>query len=301
MGLLSQLSQELESLVARTAPAVVSVEHRRGQGTGLVLAQDGYVLTNRHVVRTRGPIQIGFSGGADLRGEVVGSDERTDLAVVRVDATHLTSLVLADSKRLHVGQLVVAIGNPLRFERSVSLGVVSALERSLPASGNGLLEGLIQTDAAINPGNSGGPLVDAEGAVVGINTAIVPFAQGIGFAVPARTANWVTAVLLQKGEVRRPFIGVAARGVELESAVAQDNGNHRAIHVLQVGSSTPADRAGLRVDDRLLFANGEALGSIDDLQRVMVLAESKEIRLDVLRGKERKEIVVRPDAEQKAA
>src|SRR5713226_5096789 len=130
MGLLSQFSQELEALVAKTAPAVVSVEHRRGQGTGLVLAQDGYVLTNRHVVQTRSPLKIGFSGGSDLRGEVVGSDERTDLAVVRVDANHLTALPLADSKRVHVGQLVVAIGNPLHFERSVSLGVVSALDRS---------------------------------------------------------------------------------------------------------------------------------------------------------------------------
>ena len=301
MGFLTQLSQELESLVAKTSPAVVSVEHRRGQGTGLVLAQDGYVLTNRHVAMTRGELNVGFSGGSDLRGEVIGSDERTDLAVIRVDATHLTTLPLADSKRLRVGQLVVAIGNPLRFERSVSLGVVSALDRSLPAQGNGLLEGLIQTDAAINPGNSGGPLVDSEGAVVGINTAIVPFAQGIGFAVPAHTASWVTAVLLRKGEVRRPYIGVAARGEEVETEVTRDHGAHRAIRVLRVGSSTPAERAGLREGDRLLFANGEALGTIDDLQRTMVLTEAREVKLDVLRGKERKEIVIRPDAEARAA
>lgn len=301
MGLLSQFSQELEALVAKTSPAVVSVEHGRGQGTGLVLAQDGYVLTNRHVVRTRGALQIGFSGGSDLRGELVGSDERTDLALVRVDATNLPALPLADSKRLKVGQIVVAIGNPLRFERSVSLGVVSALDRSLPAPGNGLLEGLVQTDAAINPGNSGGPLVDADGAVVGINTAIVPYAQGIGFAVPAHTANWVTAVLMRKGEVRRPFIGVAARGEELEAPVAKDVGNSRAIRVLRVQNSSPADRAGLRDGDRILFANGSPLGSIDDLQRIMVLAEAGEIRLEVLRGAERKQLAVRPDLEAAAA
>ncbi len=301
MGLLSQLSQELEGLVAKTAPAVVSVEHRRGQGTGLVLAQDGYVLTNRHVVRTRGPLKIGFSGGSDLRGEVIGSDERTDLAVVRVDANHLTSLPLADSKRVRVGQIVVAIGNPLRFERSVSFGVVSALDRSLPAPGNGLLEGLIQTDAAINPGNSGGPLVDAEGAVVGVNTAIVPFAQGIGFAVPAHTANWVAAVLLQKGEVRRPYLGVAARGEDLEAEAARASGNTRAIRILRVGTSTPAERAGLRDGDRILSANGSPVGSIDDLQRVMVLNDVREIGLDVLRGTERKKIVVRPDPDAVAA
>jgi S1-C subfamily serine protease len=201
MSLLRQLSDELEALVARTAPAVVGVAHRGGQGTGLVLAPDGWLLTNCHVVRGQGEIRVGLASGDDLRGDIAGVDERTDLALVRIGASGLPSLSLADRRRLHVGQLVVAIGNPLHFDRSVSLGVVSAVDRSLPAPGGHLFEGLVQTDAAINPGNSGGPLLDADGHVVGINTAIIPFAQGIGFAVPAHTVQWVAAVLMRKGEV----------------------------------------------------------------------------------------------------
>ncbi|HZH03169.1 MAG TPA: trypsin-like peptidase domain-containing protein, partial [Myxococcaceae bacterium] len=219
MSLLTQLSSELESLVGKASPAVVGVEQRKGHGTGFVLASDGYVLTNSHVVREPKDLKIRLARGAEVRGELVGLDQRTDLAVIRADTQGLPSLALADSRNIKVGQLVVAIGNPLWFERSVSLGVVSALERNLP-SPNGLLEGLIQTDAAINPGNSGGPLLSSEGEVVGINTAIIPYANGIGFAVPSRTASWVTAVLMQKGEVQRPFIGIAASGEELPPLVS---------------------------------------------------------------------------------
>jgi S1-C subfamily serine protease len=301
---LRQLSDELESLVARTTPAVVGVQHRGGQGTGLVLAPDGWVLTNCHVVRaapgagaagkSRAEIRIGFADGSDLRGEVVGEDERTDLAVVRVGAAGLPHLALAERTRVRVGQLVVAIGNPLHFDRSVSLGVVSALDRSLPAPGGHLLEGLVQTDAAINPGNSGGPLLDADGAVVGINTAIIPYAQGIGFAVPAHTAHWVAAVLLQKGEVRRPVLGVAASGVDVGSERARTLGQLRAVRVHDVVGDSPAARAGLRRGDLVVAANDAPVASIDDLQRVMVLSGADELRLDVLRNGGRLELRVQP-------
>jgi serine protease Do len=202
VSLLEKLSGELEALVARATPGVVGVEQGEGQGSGVVLAPDGYLLTNRHVIRGGRP-RVRFATGETSRAEVVGHDAPTDLAVLRVEDRDLPVLPLAEGP-LQVGQLVVAIGNPLRFERSVSLGVISALDRSLPAGRGVLLEGLIQTDAAINPGNSGGPLVDAAGRVVGINTAIIPWAQGIGFAIPARTASWVAAHLIQHGEIRRP-------------------------------------------------------------------------------------------------
>jgi S1-C subfamily serine protease len=301
MELLKQLSQEIQSLVARTAPAVVGIEHRRGQASGLVLAQDGYVLTNCHVVPRSARVRVGFWDGTELEGEVVGTDARTDLAVVRVGATGLKCLPLAESRSIEVGQLVIAIGNPFRFERSVSLGLVSAIHRTLPAPGGNLLEELIQTDAAINPGNSGGPLVDAEGWVVGVNTAVIPFAQGIGFAVPAHTANWVTGVLIQKGEIQRPFLGISARGGDLDVAASRDAGQTRAVRVFRVGSSTPADAAGLRDGDLLLTANGSPIGSIDDLQRVMVLARSPEVRLGVLRQGKQQELVARPRWEAQAA
>lgn len=171
MTLLRRLSDELAAVVALAAPAVVGLVHRRGQGSGVVLADDGYILTNAHVALAAKDVGVRVGGQVEARAELVGADELTDLAVVRSGARGLPALGLADSRRLAVGQLVVAIGNPLGFDRSVSLGIVSALFRDLPTPAGGL-SGLIQTDAAINPGNSDGPLLDADGAVVGINTAI---------------------------------------------------------------------------------------------------------------------------------
>jgi S1-C subfamily serine protease len=302
MSMLAQLSSELEELVARTSPGVVAVEHRRGQGTGAMLTPDGYLLTNSHVVRSAEELRIGFSSGESLRGHVVGRDDRTDLAVVRVDTkSQLTSLPLAERAKIRVGQLVVAIGNPLSFDRSVSLGVVSALDRSLNAGRGVLLEGLIQTDAAINPGNSGGPLVDVAGHVVGINTAIIPFAQGIGFAVPAHTANWIAAVLIQRGEIKRPFLGIAARSEELSSPVSKDLGQARAVRVLNVGGGSPAERAGMKSGDVLFAVNGASISSIDDIQRIMVLSDLREIEIAVLRGEKRDTLKVRPSWHEKAA
>jgi S1-C subfamily serine protease len=302
MGLLQQMSEELESLVARTTPAVVAVEHEQGQGAGLVLAQDGFVLTNSHVVsggrrrgdRRRGDVRVRLSGGRDLRGRVVGADPRTDLAVVRAEGSDLAPLPLARGRSLNVGQLVVAIGNPFRFERSVSLGVTSALDRFLPAPGGGALEGLIQTDAAINPGNSGGPLLNMRGEVVGINTAIIPYAQGIGFAIPAYTADWVTAVLIQRGTVERPYLGIAARSEELRTDVASVVGQARGVRVITVGNGTPAASAGLRDGDLLFALDGEAVHSVDDMQRIMVLSPRPEVQLAVWRNGERREVALRP-------
>ncbi len=300
-GVLSALSDELTSLSSSAAPAVVGLEHRRGHGTGFVLAHDGYILTNCHVVRSSGRLRVRLGESEQTRGDVVGVDERTDLAVIRAEARGLRSLPMADIRQVRVGQLVVAIGYPLRFERSVSLGVVSALDRSLPVPDNGLLEGLIQTDAAINPGNSGGPLLDVEGRVVGIATAIVPFAQGIGFAIPASTATWVASVLIQKGEVSRPLLGIAAKSEELDASVAQQAGQARGVRVFRVGRDTPADVAGMREDDLVLAANGESVASIDDLQRVMVLSGAPQVQLRVLRGGKRHELLARPRPDSRAA
>jgi S1-C subfamily serine protease len=294
MGLLQSLSSELSDLVARTSPAVVGVERRRGQGSGVVLAQDGYVLTNAHVAGRGGPMRVRVSGSTVVKGELVGADERTDLAVVRAEAAGLSTLPLAEGRRLEVGELVVAIGNPLGFERSVTVGVVSALHRSLPTPRNGLLDGLVQTDAAVNPGNSGGPLLDAGGQVVGITTAMIPYASGIGFAVPSRTASWVAAVLIQHGEVRRPFLGIAVRSEELEPALAEVAGHPRAVRVLKVEPGTPAENASLREGDLLVAANGSPVDALDDLQRVLVLSAPPEVELEVLRGREHRRLAIRP-------
>jgi S1-C subfamily serine protease len=208
---------------------------------------------------------------------------------------------LDESRRLRVGQLVVAIGNPLRFERSVSLGVVSAIDRSLPGPSRRPFEGLVQTDAAINPGNSGGPLLDARGAVVGINTAVIPRANGLGFAIPAHTAAWVTAVLIRDGRIERPLLGIAAQGIDLAPKVAADVGQTRALRIHAVSQASPASAAQLKPADLLLSANDSPLYSVDDLQRVLVLSRGSEVTLRVRRDGQPLSLAVTPRLEPKAA
>jgi len=172
---------------------------------------------------------------------------------------------------------------------------VSALDRTLPAGRGVHFEGLIQTDAAINPGNSGGPLLDADGTAIGINTAVVPYAQGIGFAIPARTATWVASVLIRKGRVERPYLGIAARGEDLDGYFARASGSSRAIRIVEVASGAPADAAGLRRGDRIVAVSGEKVESVDDLQRRLVLGDPGELSLQVIRaGGALGECVVRP-------
>jgi S1-C subfamily serine protease len=302
MSRLGELSDELESLVANAAPSVVAVEHGRGQGSGIVISGDGYVVTNAHVVQGRtGVLNVRLAGGDELKAEVVGEDRASDLAVLRVSAWNLPSLALDETRRLRVGQLVLAIGNPLRFERSVSLGVVSAIERSLPGPGRRPFEGLVQTDAAINPGNSGGPLLDARGSVVGINTAVIPYANGLGFAIPAHTAAWVAAVLIRDGRVERPLIGIAARGIDLTPKVAAELGQHRAVRVHAVTAGSPASAARLEPEDLLLGANETALFSVDDLQRVLVLSRGAAVALKLVRDGQPLSLSVKPELKAKAA
>jgi S1-C subfamily serine protease len=282
--ILRQFSDELESLVAKAAPAVVAVQHARGHGTGLFLTPDGYVLTNRHVVRSRGRLTLELHDGSEVRGELVGADQPTDLAVVRAEGdAKFPTLPLADPHDVRVGQLVMAIGNPFRLEQSVAMGVVSAINRTLPLPDGVILEGLLQTDAAINPGNSGGPLLNMHGQVVGINTLVLPYAQGIGFAVSATTAAWVASLLIQRGKVERRFLGIAATAVNLPAQRAQEAGQARAVRIMKVGEGTPAADAGLEAEDLLLGIDERPVTSVDDVQRLLALATAPEVRLEVLR------------------
>ena len=295
---LEALSEELETLVARASRSVVGVEQGRGAGTGVVVAQDGYLLTNHHVARSGRQLRVRLPDGDAVDAELVGTDPPTDLAVVRVRGMDFGHLTLAPQVR--VGQLVVAIGNPFRFERSVSVGIVSATDRSLPGPGGTVFEGLVQTDAAINPGNSGGPLVNAAGEVVGINTAVIPWAQGMGFAVSSRTATWVTSVLIQKGEVKRRTLGVAARSELLSRAVAQTAEQPRAVRVLQVAQPSSAADAGLRPEDLILGVHGEAVANVDDIHRLMVLRGTDTVPLAVWRRGARLHLLAVPRARQAA-
>lgn len=299
MSLLVELSESVEGLVLSTSPSVVSVERGRGQGSGVVIAQDGYVVTNSHVIAGAREARVRFETESE-RAEVVGDDRASDIAILRLNRSGLPSLPLFSGRRVRVGQLVLAIGSPLRFERSVSLGVVSAIDRALPRRG-APLEGLVQTDAAINPGSSGGPLLDAAGTVVGINTAVVPRARGIGFAIPAHTVSWVVAMLLKHGRIERPRLGLAARGFELGTLRAQELGQPRAVRVMGTQAGKPAERGGLLKGDVLLRANGQELGSVDDLVRTMVLGEPGELTVDLLRGTSPLQVGLRPEPANRAA
>jgi serine protease Do len=283
---LMELSESLEALVEQTVPSVVGVQHARGQGSGVIVAPDGYVVTNSHVIRGAREIKVRLDPGEELRAQIVGDDPPSDLALLRLAGHGFPSLPLSQERRLRVGQLVVAIGNPLRFERSVSLGVVSAIDRTL-AGPHTPLEGLLQTDAAINPGSSGGPLLDAAGSVVGINTAVVAMASSIGFAIPAHTAGWIVPVLLGHGRVDRPLLRMAGHGVELSRAQARELGQYRAVRVLDVSEGGPAARAGLVRGDLILKLDEQEVGRVDDLVRGMVLGGSRELSLIVQRGEQR--------------
>ena len=209
IALLDAFSQAVIRVVERVAPSVAHVRRGRGAGSGTVIAPDGYMLTNAHVVDDARSVDIVFADGTTYRATVIGADPATDLAVVRALGPALPALELATADTLRVGQLVIAIGDPLGLQSTVTHGVVSALGRSLRARDGRIIENVIQTDAALNPGNSGGPLVDTHGRVVGVNTAIIAGAQGIAFAIPAATARMVASALIRDGRIRRARLGVS--------------------------------------------------------------------------------------------
>jgi S1-C subfamily serine protease len=305
-ALLDAYSRTVIDVVERISPAVVRIDVRvddsprhAGSGSGVIVAPDGLVLTNSHVVQGMSRVNVVTADGSNLLARVVGDDPDTDLALVRVDhGGSLPSATLGDSKRLKRGQLVVAIGNPLGFESTVTTGVVSALGRSLRASTGRLIDDLIQTDAALNPGNSGGPLVSSLGEVVGINTAIILGAQGICFAIGANTAKFVLGELVRHGRVRRAYIGIAAaqqavpRRLRREADVAQDT----AVYVAGVEPKSPAARAGLETGDIILSLDGHPVTGSDDLIRFMTgELIGKKLTVETLREGQRRTLTLEPD------
>jgi len=270
-ALLDAYSQAVIRVVDRVTPAVAHVRRGGSGGSGVVIAPDGYVLTNAHVVDGADEVEVVFVAGATYRAPVVGTDAATDLALVRVLGPSLPAAELGDSDALRVGQLVIAIGDPLGLQSTVTTGVVSALGRSLRAKDGRIIENVIQTDAALNPGNSGGPLVDTHGKVVGVNTAIIAQAQGIAFAIPAATARLVATALIRDGRVRRAYLGISgaatAIGRQLSHALAL--GAETGIRVLEVTAGSPAKRAGIREGDILVALDGASVATLSDLQRAL--------------------------------
>jgi len=281
-GLLDAYSATVTRVVERVGPAVGAITVRRrlsgpgareagGSGSGFAFAPDGFVLTNSHVVHGARSIKVAFPDGSEYEAEMVGDDPPTDLAVIRVGATGVASASLGRSGVLRVGQLAVAIGNPFGFENTVTAGVVSALGRALPSREGRMIENLIQTDAALNPGNSGGPLVNSACEVIGVNTAIIPGAQAICFAVGIDTAHWVVSQLLTHGRVRRAFIGLTGTSAGIARLVQRALGlqQARGVRVAEVAPEGPARAAGIEPGDLVVGLDGIGIESVAHLQRVL--------------------------------
>jgi len=308
---LDALSSGIAAVVDRVGPAVVRVETVRngrrsgGIGSGVVISPDGLVLTNSHVIHGHHEARLTDSEGGSLEARLIGEDRDTDLALLRVTAARrLASALLGDSKLLRRGQLVVAIGNPLGFEFTVTSGVISALGRSLRASNGRLIDDVVQTDAALNPGNSGGPLVSTRGEVVGINTAVIAGAQGICFAVASNTAKFVLGELIRHGRVRRAYIGVSAQTVPVPRRYAQEFGLENRFGALVIGieKHSPAAAAGLITQDIVVKLGRETVAGVDDLVRLLDGSRvDQSVDMTVLRFGKRVELTVQPIERRAAA
>ena len=288
-------SRTVSGVAEALIPSVASLrvgrgEGRRGQGSGsaVAISGDGYLLTSAHVVAGAATGAATFADGSELDVELTGADPLSDLAVVRVKSGGtLHPAVLGDAERLRVGQLVVAVGNPMGYAGTVTAGVVSALGRSLPTTDGStqrIVDNVIQTDAALNPGNSGGALADSRARLVGINTAVAGF--GLGLAVPIDgTTRLIIGALIGEGKVRRGYLGIAGATRPLPAAAAARTGRREAIAVLEVLEKTPAARAGLRAGDLVVEVGGTPVARAGDLQRLMIgAAAGRKVSIRALRG-----------------
>jgi len=300
--LLDAYSKAVVHVVERVGPAVVGVtvrarRGRAGGGSGVLFTPDGYMLTNAHVVAGAREMRVTLTDGSEHTATLVGTDPATDLAVIRIEGTHLPHAELGSSASLRVGQLVVAIGNPLGFSNTVSAGVISALARSMRAQDGRLIDPILQTDVALNPGNSGGPLVDSRARVVGINTMIILGAQGLSFAVPVDTARWVIGQLMTVGRVRRGYLGLAGQVRPLPKRLARrlqlavDTG----VQVMQVESGTPAARAGLLPGDVIVAIDGKPVRNVDEVHRLLDAGSiGRKLPVRAVRGNEVVDLEVTP-------
>lgn len=284
--LLDAYSQAVISVVDKVSPAVVNIDVQRqlkgrrrnnhaeevhGNGSGCIFTQDGYILTNSHVVHKATKLAVTLADGRRFPAELVGDDPDTDLAVIRIHAPNLVAARLGDSQSLKSGQLAIAIGNPYGFQCTVTTGVISALGRSFRSRSGRLIDNIIQTDAALNPGNSGGPLVTSHGEVIGINTAVIMSAQGICFAVPINTAKMILTPLIKDGKVRRGYIGIGGQNVPLPRRVVlfHELSVESGVLVISIENNSPAQKAGLVEGDVLVGMNNQPIASIDELHKLL--------------------------------
>ncbi len=305
---LSALENQVTQAVEKLSECVVSIDSVRevrdfryglvpieGKGSGLIIDTNGLIITNNHVIDGATRVQVHLKDGRTLLGEVVGTDASTDIALVRVQAYNLPAASLGDSEHLKVGQIALAIGNTLGLQGgpTVSMGVVSALGRPLPGT-DFIFEGLVQTDTAINPGNSGGPLADIGGNVIGMNTAMIPFAQGVGFAIPINTIKWVTQQILEKGRVIRPWLGIS--GANMNQAIARryDLPADSGVLVVEVDGRGPAYEAGMRVGDVIIQIGTHSVSKMKDvLEALSKLSIKEEVEIGFIRMNAKRKALLR--------
>lgn len=308
-------SQAVMGAVERVSPAVVNIEvrhssvnpngagtpgpqERGGSGSGFIFSSDGHIFTNSHVVHGADRVEVWLSDGRRVPAGVIGDDPDTDLAVIQIQATNLAVAPMGRSQDLRVGQLAVAIGNPYGFQASVTAGVISALGRSMRSRSGRLMDDIIQTDAALNPGNSGGPLVNSRGEVIGVNTAVILPAQGLCFAIPIHSVDYVAGLLLRDGRIRRGYLGVGGQNVPLHRRVVshfswpKDFG----VLVISVEPDSPAAHAGLREGDVLLAYNHTPIGTMDDLHQLLTEHQiGRKASVTILRYTEKIDLALVPE------
>lgn len=309
--LLDAYSATVVSVVKATAGAVAHIRVSRkgqnprtrkmeglpGSGSGFVISTDGYLVTNNHVVEDASSIKASFADGVEQNADLVGRDPHTDIAVLKVYGGDLKALQFANSDLLEPGQIAIAIGNPMGLQHTVTTGVVSATARTLRAGSGRLIDDIIQTDAALNPGNSGGPLLNTKGEVIGVNTAIVPAAQGLCFAVSANLAAYAAGKLILYGKVKRAQLGVAAQTVNLTPRMIGANAlkTKTGVYVFEIVPDANVYNNRLRLADIIVAFDGKPVATVDDLHKLLNEdAIGKPVTLDVLRGGRKEDVMAIP-------
>ena len=300
--LLDSYSRTITAVVSRVAPSVVNIrvtttKGRAGGGSGFIIARDGFIITNNHVVQSATELEVTLHDGAAYPAKLVGTDPDTDLAVIRIDAPDLQHARFANSATIRVGQIAVALGSPYGFRQSVTAGIVSALGRTMRSESGRLMDDVIQTDAALNPGNSGGPLLDSAGEVIGVNTAVILPAQGICFAIASNTAHFVAGWLIRDGRIRRSSIGFAGQNVPLHPRLIRFHNLpvKSGVQVTEISRGSPAEIGGLKEGDIVVGFKGQPIATIDDLHKRLVASEiSIASPIMILRAKERLFLIVTP-------
>ncbi|WP_143309045.1 S1C family serine protease [Chitinophaga vietnamensis] len=310
-ALLDAYSRTITGVVGTVAESVVHIEVQKkvanrntperrtqaGTGSGFIISSDGFIITNNHVVEQAESIRVSFVDGRKVNAEVKGADPSTDLAVLKIDETGLKALTLADSSTLQVGQIAIAIGNPMGLQYTVTAGVVSALGRTLRASNGRLIDNVIQTDAALNPGNSGGPLVNSSGQVIGVNTAMIASAQGLCFAISSNLAAQIAGQLILHGRIRRAQLGVAAQPVNLSNRMVAANklNAHTGVYVFEIVPDGNFYNSELHIGDIIISFDHQPVATVDDLHQLLSANQiGRRVIVEVLRGGHKTNVTVIP-------